>query len=287
MNPLVNLLHLKFFCDAVVHRSVSEAAKVNFVTQSAVSQAIAKLERIFGIDLIAHNRQKFQITDDGQIVFEQARHIFKSVQEIFDKIEQNKETITGYVNFVCTNSLGMSFIAPSYQKMQSHFPQVQMGIKLGNLSYIRNALRQNEAEFAIVVYDETFSQYAKIPLRKGVFRLYQSKEAPVHLLEKGILVDLLDGMHVDHLLENFFRQNKYPLKIQAALAGWEVVARFAEKGIGVGFFPDYIMATDRYPTLVVCPVDIPPMEYEICAIHNKGEKLSRAAYAFIDQIGSE
>jgi LysR family transcriptional regulator, carnitine catabolism transcriptional activator len=48
MNPLINLMHLKFFCDAVTFSSISEAAKRNYVTQSAVSQAIAKLEQILG-----------------------------------------------------------------------------------------------------------------------------------------------------------------------------------------------------------------------------------------------
>ena len=49
MNPAINLIHLKFFCDAVVYESITEAAKMNYISQSAVSQAITKLESIFGV----------------------------------------------------------------------------------------------------------------------------------------------------------------------------------------------------------------------------------------------
>ena len=123
MKPSINLLHLRFFCDAVSCGSISEAAKNNYVTQSAVSQAIAKLEISLGIALLVHTRQKFQVTEEGKIVFEQARYIFKAVQNIHDSIKQNKETITGSLKFVSTNSLGMSFIADIYKKMRVEFPR--------------------------------------------------------------------------------------------------------------------------------------------------------------------
>lgn len=273
MKALLNLLHLKYFCDAVVYNSVSEAAKINFVSQSAVSQAIAKLEICLSTSLIAHSRQKFQVTEDGKIVFEQARHIFKSVQDIQEKINQGKETVKGSLKFVSTNSLGMSFIAPSYQKMRHHYPLIEISYQLGNLSFIRNALRKGDAEFAIVVYDSNFIDYSKRLLKKGEFKLYQNASAPLTLIENGLLVDSKSGMHVEELAH---------LKIQAELAGWEVVARFTEMNIGIGFFPDYIL--DRYPSLKVYPLDLPHLEYEIAAIYNKGVKLSRTALTFLEQF---
>jgi LysR family transcriptional regulator, carnitine catabolism transcriptional activator len=98
------------------------------------------------------------------------------------------------------------------------------------------------------------------------------------------MVDYFEGMHVKDLHDHFVQSNRSQLKINAELAGWEVVARFTEMNIGIGFFPDYITANNRYPTIKPHPREIPSFEYEICAIYNKGEKLSRAACAFIDQF---
>ena len=284
MKPKINLLHLKYFCDALVCDSISEAAKMNFVTLSAVSQGIAKLEITLGVSLLNHSRQKFEITEEGRIVFDQSVHIFKAVDDIYDKINQNKECITGSLKFVSTNSLGMSFIGPSYRKMKENFPHIDIGYQLGHLNFIRNTVRQGNAEFAIVVYDQDFSLFNKKLLRKGSFHLYQSVHAPLALIEKGILIDHAEGMHVDVLRNHYAESGRGPIKIQAELAGWEVVARFTEMNIGIGFFPDYILENNRYPTLKSYPVELPPVGYEICAIYNKGTKLSRVASAFLNQF---
>ncbi len=283
MNPQINLLHLKFFCDAVVYRSISEAAKMNYVTQSAVSQAIIKLEKALGAAILIHTRQKFQLTEEGKIVFEQARHVFKTVQNIHERIHQNKETLKGTLKFASTYSLGMSFLAPLYKKMKETFPDIQLSYRLGGLNFIRNSLRQQEAEFAIVVYDQDFSQFTKCPLQQGRFHLYQSIHAPHHLIEQGIFVDYLEGTYVEDLKQHLLQSDEAsPLTIQAELSGWEVVARFTEMKMGIGFFPDYLVANDRYPTLKVYPLQLPIFDYQICVIYNKGEKLSRAAQAFLD-----
>lgn len=286
MTPLINLLHLKFFCDAVVYKSVSEAAKINFVTQSAVSQGIAKLEKILGAQFLIHSRQKFQLTEEGKIVFEHASHIFKTIQQTYEKLNQNKEEITGILKFVSTNSLGMSFIPNIFNQMKEKYPHVCLNFKLGNLNFIRNALRQGDAEFGIVVYDQDFSQFNKQVLKKGSFGLYQHMDAPVHLIQEGLLVDYFEGMNVQHLAQYFEMTMRNKLKIKAELAGWEVVARFTEKGLGVGFIPDYIIDNNHYSHLILHPQKIPKFEYEICMINNKGEQLSRAGHAFVNLISS-
>lgn len=257
---------------------------MNYVTQSTVSQAITKLEKILAVELISHARQKFNVTAEGKALYEQARHVFKAIQDIHDRINCNRESINGTLKFVSTNSLGIAFLAPLYKQMQEKFPSVHLSFHLGGLNVIRTALRQREVEFAIVVYDQNFSQFSKHPLKRGKFHLYQHGDAPHHQIENGILVDQLEGMHITDLKNYFIETNRPELKIQSQLAGWEVVARFTEMNIGVGFFPDYITEHGRYPTLKIHPQEIPLFEYEICAIYNKGEKPSRAAAAFFDHF---
>lgn len=283
MNPLINLFHLKLFCDSVLYNSVSESAKINFVTQSAVSQAITKLERILGADLTSHAKQKFQITEDGKILFDQARHIFKALQNAQDKINQNKQIITGTIKFVSINSLGMSFLPPSFQRMQTEFPHLPLSFRFGGPNFIRNALRQEEAEFAIVVYNREYESYNKHALKRGYFNLYHKPNSPNALMGKGIMVDHLDGLFVQDLCDHLSNANDSFIP-PTEVAAWEVIARFTDMGLGIGFFPDYIMDDNRYPLLKKYPLDIPLFEYEIAAIYNKGTKLSRASQLFIDQF---
>jgi LysR family transcriptional regulator, carnitine catabolism transcriptional activator len=283
MNPTINLIHLKFFCDAVTYESISEAAKMNYISPSAVSQAITKLESIFGVQLFFHNRQKLQVTDEGKIVFDQAGAIFRTIQETFDKVNQTKKEICGSLKFVTTKSLGMSFIAPLYKSIRQNLPFLRFKFKMGGLNLIRTALRREEAEFAIVVYDHNFDQFQKLPLYTGRLRLYQAKEASPDLLKQGVFIDEEDGLYVNEL-KRFLEKKGYENPIQDAIAGWELTANFTHLNIGVGFFPDYIVSNFRYPNIEIHPLEIPTFEYEICAIYNKGVKLSRTATLFLDQF---
>lgn len=282
MKSHLNILHLKFFCDAVVYNSISEAAKMNFVTQSAVSQGISKLESILCKELLIHARQKFQLTDEGKIVFEEARNVFKSIDNIYEKIGQTEETITGVLKFSTTKSLGMSFIAPSYRKIKNCLPEVQMSVRLGGLNFIRNSIKHGEVEFGVVVYDQDFKQFAKHPIKKGIFNLYQSINTQKSCHNEDILVNYYKGSYVEELRSHIDQHSN--LKIKAELSGWEVIARFTELDIGIGFFPNYIMENNRYPNIEIHPLKLPLFEYEICVIYNKGEKLSRVARVFIEQF---
>ena len=286
MNPVINLLHLKFFCDAVMYESISEAAKMNYISQSAVSQAITKLETIFGVQLMFHNRQKLQVTDEGKVVFEQARVIFRNVQDTFEKVNLTKEEITGTLKFVTTKSLGMSFIAPSYKLIRQNLPSLNFKFRMGGLNLIRTALKREEVEFAIVVYDHNFDQFAKLPLKKGLLNLYHAKESSSDLIDQGVFVDDYDGMYVKEL-KDYLEERGYQQTLQDAIAGWELAARFTQLNIGVGFFPDYIVSNNRYPSIEIHPLEIPVFEYEICAIYNKGVKLSRTAQLFLEQFTLE
>lgn len=285
MNSFLNLAHLKFFCDTVTYNSLSEAAKMNFITQSAVSQAINKLENVFGVPLLIHNKQKLVLTEHGKVVFDQALEIFKAVKETFNKVDQIKDEVSGVLKFVTTKSLGMSFFAPTYKKIKNNLPQVDLKIDMGGKSYIRNALKREDVEFAVVVYNHNFSQFAKHTIKKGRFNLYHSKEIPPDLINQGIFIDEDEGMYIqelrDHISDNNFTLNT------KSIAGWELVAHFTNLGIGVGFFPDYIASETRFPNLKLHPMQLPLFEYEIAAIYNKSSQLSRSAYAFLEQFSLE
>jgi DNA-binding transcriptional LysR family regulator len=279
MTNSINLLHLKFFCDSAIHGSVSEAAKMNFVTQSAVSQGISKLEKVLGAQLVIHSKQKFKITEEGQVVFEQARHVFKSIRNIHEGLSnQNKNAIGGAVQFATTKSLGVAVIPSGYKQAKAQFPQIDLRMHLGGLTFIRNMLKQKQVEFAIVVYDQNFEQFEKVPIRKGRFNLYQGADN----LENAVLVNYFKGTYVQELSQ--YLEQHSSLRVQMELSGWEVLARFAEMNMGIGFFPDYILADNRYSTLKPYPLSLPNYEYEICAIFNKGDKLSRAAELLINQF---
>ena len=131
-------------------------------------------------------------------------------------------------------------LAPSYQLLRKNIPSINFKFRMGGLNLIRTALKRIESEFAIVVYDHNFDQFEKILLKKGRLQLYQAKDAPSSLIKNGIFVDDVEGLYVKEL-KSHLEQQGYQNVIQDAIAGWELVARFAQLSIGIGFFPNTIL----------------------------------------------
>ncbi|WP_226996159.1 LysR family transcriptional regulator [Candidatus Protochlamydia sp. W-9] len=57
-------------------KSISKTAKENFVSQSAISQAIHKLEITLGKHLISHEKNRFQLTIVGLLLLDNCKQIF-------------------------------------------------------------------------------------------------------------------------------------------------------------------------------------------------------------------
>ena len=66
----VDVHHLKIFFEACKEKSFTKAAKNLFISQSAVSIQIKKLETKLGIQLIERNSKNFRLTFAGKSALE-------------------------------------------------------------------------------------------------------------------------------------------------------------------------------------------------------------------------
>lgn len=268
---MFNLLHLKFFFDAARSKSVTQAAKQNFVSQSALSQGIQKLEQDFGVDLIFHRKNRFKLTDEGELVFQHAAKIFADVKHLRDSLSDLKGKIGGTIRFACTNSLARFFIPKPLIKAKKKYPDLDVKFHRGNLRFIVQSLKEGTVDFAVVVDDPIFSPFAKKVLMKGEFHIYTKKG------------DIKNGIYIDHLENSEVRyfQKKIPkLKIIDELSGWGMVEEFVKQGVGPGILPSFMESK----SLKKIDLGIPGFPYQICAIFPKDMPLSRGAEAFLNEI---
>lgn len=272
----LNFTYLQYFYDAAVHRSVSIAARENHVSQSAISQGIAKLEIELGAKLTTHQRQAFRLTEEGDIIFNGAKKLFSAVSDLKDNLSALKGEISGEISFSCTNSLAQFYLPSAYLKMRKDYPRVNIQFHRGSLKYIHESLKKEEVNFALVLDGPEYEVYDREIISKGYFRLYQSKS-----LKKspGIIVDHLENDEVVELRERYKQRYGEELKILEALSGWALVLAFVELRHGTGYLPEF-MGSGRHDLKEV-ELDIPLIQYSLCMIKLKGTAMTRAEKAFL------
>ena len=87
--------NFKIFADLVETKSFSKSAKLNGITQSAVSQQARAMERHFKTLLIDRSQKQFQLTREGQRVYESANEILHTYEKLLSELQEMKKVISG------------------------------------------------------------------------------------------------------------------------------------------------------------------------------------------------
>lgn len=272
----MNFTYLKYFYDAVKLGGVSGAAKANYVTQSAISQGITKLEQSLGSSLVAHHPNRFRLTPEGEMAFERASEILRKIIEF--KEELNTQAI-GSLEFACTYSFAVSNIPKYLQRFKQAYPTTEINFYLGKNSDIKQMLKKGIIDFGIGPDEGDLADHDQYDLHQGFFGLYVSSRVK-------------ESSNLDFILAEkeckdsaFFRQTyckhygKMP-KVALEVSSWEVIANLTVEGLGIGYFPDYI-ALGKKEILKKHEINLPSFPYSIKAFFPKGMKLRKSSEIFL------
>ena len=94
----MHLASLKVFCDVVRHRSFSQAAQANDITQSAASQIVSQLEKRMKVQLIDRSTRPLQLTPLGQTYYEGCKSLIDQYRELEASIQRRMRSICAAVN---------------------------------------------------------------------------------------------------------------------------------------------------------------------------------------------
>lgn len=271
-----NITFLRYFFSAGQSKSISKAAKENFVSQSAISQAINKLELSLGKQLITHEKNRFQLTSDGLLLLEKCKQLFKVLSEIDDAFNEKEGVFKGKLSFACTHSFALSLLPSHLSQLSQNYNAIEPILRLGHTGTIIELVKKGDVDFGIVLDNEDFSAFHTHEIYKGEYRLFKAKKSSHFPPNKFIFSE--ERKEVSLLKQHLYDYN-IEIGSYIEVSSWEVIASLTEQGLGIGFLPDYIV---QKRSLVSYECPIPSIPYRILAIYAKNRGLSRNAKLFID-----
>ena len=97
----VDLELYRVFCEVVKYKNISKAAESMYISQSAVTQSIQKLETILGGKVFYRNKTGVELTEEGKNLYEYVKNSIETMnnaENIFSKyitLEKGKVRIGG------------------------------------------------------------------------------------------------------------------------------------------------------------------------------------------------
>jgi DNA-binding transcriptional LysR family regulator len=147
---MLNLSRLRVLCEVLSRGSFSAAAEALSYTQSAISQAIAKLEEETGATLVVRDRRGIRPTAAGATLVEHAEAIFAQVQAAEADLAAMLGVRGGRLRVASFPSAGATMMPQAVATFRHRHPDVALTLAEGEPEEIGPRLRAGEFDLALL-----------------------------------------------------------------------------------------------------------------------------------------
>jgi DNA-binding transcriptional LysR family regulator len=281
---------LKVFCDLAETESFTKAAQINGVTQSAVSQQISALERIFKSLLIERSKKRFRLTREGQALYEYSKQIIQTFESLHSRLQELKDIISGTIRVATIYSIGLHDLPPYIKRFMKSYPTVNVHVEYRRANQVYEDVLSNVVDIGLVAYPVKDSKLEIIALRKEPLVLICH---PQHAFakQKAVKLKSLTGQNIigfepdiptrkalDKILKEYGVEVKHVMEFDNV----ETVKRAVEIDAGVSIVPQGTVIQEvSKQTLVAVPIEDGDFFRPLAALYKKNKVLSPAMKQFL------
>jgi DNA-binding transcriptional LysR family regulator len=286
--------NFKIFADLVETKSFSKSAKLNGITQSAVSQQARAMERHFKALLIDRSQKQFQLTREGQRVYESAKEMLHTYEKLLSELQEMKKVISGTIRISTIYSIGLHELPPFIKKFLHDFPSVNVRVEYRRSNLVYEDILHNSVDFGLVAFPVKQRQIEVLPFRNDRLVLITH---PQHALAKRVDIEVKDLMGQKFIgfdpdiptrkaVDAIFRDNKLEIEPVMEFDNIETVKRAVEIDHGIAIVPQATVAQEhKQGTLSVLQFKGREFSRPLAILHRKGRVLTPAMKKFIEILG--
>jgi DNA-binding transcriptional LysR family regulator len=288
--------NFKIFADLVETKSFSKSAKLNGITQSAVSQQARAMERHFKTLLIDRSQKQFQLTREGQRVYEAAKEILHQYEKLLSELQEMKKVISGTIRISTIYSIGLHELPP-YIKMFLHdFPSVNVRVEYRRSNLVYEDILHNSVDFGLVAFPVKMRQIEMLPFRNDHLvliahpshALARGGEVPLQALAGQKFIGFDPDIPTRKAIDQIFRENRIEVEPVMEFDNIETVKRAVEIDAGVAIVPQATVLQEvKQGSLAVIHFKGREFTRPLAVLHRKGRVLTPAMKKFIETLGTE
>lgn len=264
----MTIRHLKIFTMVADTGGMSKAAKELHISQPSISQAIAELEKYYGVKLFERLSQKIYLTKEGELMLSFSRHILDSFEKMEAAMSQAVEKRN--LRIGCSVSVGTCLIDGILDEAKRRIPNCRMHVVVANSAEIEQAVMTNQVDFGLVEGMIRNQELLVTPICEDELVLVCGKNHPL-AKEDELTLDMLQGQDYvsresgsveRNQLERIFEEQGLELNRTFCSTNTEAIKNAVLHGRGVAIFSKRMVEKEI-------------MEGEVIVLPVKGIKVTR------------
>jgi DNA-binding transcriptional LysR family regulator len=235
-----SLRQLEIFVAISRTESVSRAAEVLSLSQSATSSALSELERQFDLQLFDRVGKSLRINETGQQLLPRAVELLDRAKEIENLLQGNAGF--GHMKIGATLTVGNYLATILVARFLQEHPESRIQLQVHNTSTIVQQIANHELDLGLIEGDCNHPDIAVEPWIADELVVFSAPNHPLVNQRKVTMAQLLQeqwilrekGSGTRATFDRAFHNHHSELKIRLELEHTEAIKRAVESGLGIG-----------------------------------------------------
>ena len=226
----MELLQLKYFCDAAKTQNLSETARKYSVPTSNISNAIKRLENEFNCKFFDHFSNKIFLNEQGEIFYSKVSEALALLDDAKVMINDNTSAISGEIRLRCKSNRGL--VTAAMEEFIKVYPNVKFRMNFGEAPM--------KGIDILISYSLPIDSKEKILVLEEDLLIAMRKDNPLAQKEDLTVADLKDERFIVGLATQTDAECKnagFVPNIAFELNDPAYVRKYIEMGLGIGFVP--------------------------------------------------
>ena len=284
---------LQLYCDVVRLRSYSRAAEQGHVSQSAASQAIAKLEADLGVMLLDRSQRPFVVTPQGEALYEAGLGILAAWEKARAEIAVTRTRIDGTVRLAAIYSVGVYEVTRYLQEFATAYPDATVELECLHSHKVVEAVLAGDADVGILSFPPNDRELIVIdlPAEPMVFvchpqhRLARRKVIkPADLTGEGF-VGFDQALMIRKAIDRTLRHHGVQVDVVLEFDNIDTVKQAVVNGQGVSILPRPTVQNElAVGVLQAVEIGIPELVRPLGIIHARHRPLTPTVERFVEVV---
>ena len=291
----MDINNLEYVLTIAEEKSLLKASEKLFITPSALSQSISKLEGTMHTTLFLRSRQGWTLTPAGAVYVDMARDVIARRRKAYTEISRLSKEFASHLTVGITMGLGAYMFAQIFPEFHSKFPYLKIKLIEGTVSTLSDGVSRGSIDIAFLTSGVENEDLEIVELIREDFLISVPKTHPLASLAaqnaaEGLVPISLSRFRDDEFMlmspgttlraaqDEMFRRSGFTPKVSYEAPSNLSIVKLAQKGFGISLIPRHqVEYTDQ--AVYFAPED--SVSWSMTAAYLRTEKLSLAEESLI------
>ena len=285
---MITLKQIEAFRAVMLGNSMTEAAKMLFVTQSAVSKIMREFEEEIGFELFSRRKGGLLPTAAAKALYVEVERVFVGLDQVVRTAERIRLGQEGRLRIVAMSTVSCGFLQSVIAEFREHHPKVSVSIETYNSHEIINLVASGlfDLGFATspvdtgkVIVERIWKVRCVCILPPQHWLAKRRTIKPADLRDEGF-ISLGSGNTTRLAIDSVFRSENVHRNTEMD-ATWSIaVSSMVSNGLGVSVIDPFTAHVAKQCGCIVRPFS-PPIDYSFAVMRPQGASANALVDTFV------